>query len=100
MSHNDSDSDAMSSSSFPASGATSQPYDDEVKYLLAALRPIPEHLRGRRMSRDLEKAAKRAQITAENQHAISDAEAAGCHVRDFATEYATSVSGEKSVMKE
>ncbi|KIW95509.1 uncharacterized protein Z519_04094 [Cladophialophora bantiana CBS 173.52] len=52
----------------------------------------PSRGRGRRVSRDSDKTAQCARITTENERARTEAEAAGCHVKDYATGYGTTTT--------
>ncbi|KIY00956.1 uncharacterized protein Z520_03622 [Fonsecaea multimorphosa CBS 102226] len=97
----DTGSDAGSSSR-PVYGG-SRPGDPSVQDLLDLLYAMAEEREQRdreRASRESDRSAKCARVTMDNARARREAEAAGCHVRDFATGYATSVSADgKGLMK-
>ncbi|KIW32399.1 uncharacterized protein PV07_03948 [Cladophialophora immunda] len=91
MTCSDTESDAASSSF----DSPSHQDDVEAKDSVAVLQAVAEPARGRRKSRGSDKAAKCTRITTENERARTEAEAAGSHIKDYATGYGTEISGEK-----
>ncbi|KIW85319.1 hypothetical protein Z517_00709 [Fonsecaea pedrosoi CBS 271.37] len=101
-----SDDDAEASATAPSSSSspnsTTPPQETpEVTDHLAMRQACVQPIRGRSMSRGWDKAVKCAQITTENERARKEIEAAGCHVKDYATGYGTrTCGGEKGPTKE
>ncbi|KAH0845153.1 hypothetical protein AYO21_01588 [Fonsecaea monophora] len=102
-----SDDDAEPGATAPSSSSspipTTPPQENpEVTDHLAMRQPCVQLIRGGSMSRGWDKAVKCAQITAENECARKEIEAAGCHVKDYATGYGTRTCGgsEKGPTKE
>ncbi|OAL32621.1 hypothetical protein AYO20_07931 [Fonsecaea nubica] len=92
---------AAPSSSSPPKPTTPPQENPKVTDHLAMRQPCVQPIRDRSMSRGWDKAMKCAQVTTENERARKEIEAAGCHVKDYATGYGTrTCGGEKGPTKE